>query len=141
MVSSRAFYCNDMAHCFSPLLGQSYEWRVLQDHPLNRLHDCLEPQNVEVQVQIPNDSIAGCPSITRFRSPDGRVLVGAILRVDPGWTHHADAAGLDGRVQVATAPDLWVVFNGIPIRSCPRRQEARCSSRRLEDGFPDWEPL
>jgi hypothetical protein len=31
-------------------------------------------------------------------------------------THHADVVGLDGSVPADVAPDLRVVFNGIPIR-------------------------
>jgi hypothetical protein len=39
------------------------------------------------------------------------------MRTAPGWAHHVDASGFNGRVPTSNAPDLRVVFSGIPIRS------------------------
>jgi hypothetical protein len=38
------------------------------------------------------------------------------MRRCPGGTHHADAAGLDGRVLADAIPNLKVFFGGLPIR-------------------------
>jgi hypothetical protein len=85
--------CDNVACCLNPLLGQGNDWRVWWDHPLDLLHDCLESYCTEVWSYSKN-----CPS----------------------WAHHVDAAGFDGMVPTSTAPNLRVVFNGIPIRSCSR---------------------
>jgi hypothetical protein len=104
----------------------------LRDHALDRLHDGLEPNGVEVRIEIPNDSVASCSCIRRFRSPDGWVYVGTILRWCPDKTHHVDTAGFDSRVPADTAPDLRIVFK-ILISGCSRRGRARCSNRGLKD--------
>jgi hypothetical protein len=65
--------------------------------------------------------LLGGPCIRFFRSSYGWVLVGVVLRIAPGWAHHADAAGFNGRVLTSTALNLRIVFSEIPIRSCSRR--------------------
>jgi hypothetical protein len=82
---------------------------------LDRLHDGLETNNIEVWIEILNDSIAWSPRIRRFRSFDGWVSAGNVSRGCLGRTHHADVAGLNGRVSVDPAPNLRVVFNGVLI--------------------------
>jgi hypothetical protein len=109
------FGCDDLTHRFSPLLGQSHQRRVLRYHTLDRLHDCLEPHGIEVWIEVLNHSMAGCPCIRRFRSSNGWVSAGAILRRHPSRAHHSDAVSLDGKVLGDAAPDLWVVFGGILI--------------------------
>jgi hypothetical protein len=42
------------------------------------------------------------------------------MRIAPGWAHHADAVGFNGRVPTSIASNLRVVFNGIPVRSYSR---------------------
>jgi hypothetical protein len=73
---------------------------------LDRLHDGLESNDVEVQVKISDDSVALHLSIRRFRSPDGWLAARVVLRRWPSRAHHADAAGLNGRVPADVAPDL-----------------------------------
>jgi hypothetical protein len=82
---------------------------------LNWLHDCLEPDGVEVYINILNDYVAWYLCIGRFRSPNGWVSARSILRRCPGGTHHANATGLDGRVPADVVPDLGVVFDEILI--------------------------
>jgi hypothetical protein len=73
-----------------------------------------------------------------LQTPYGQVLAGAVLKIAHGWPDHADVVGFDGRVSESTTPNLRVVFDGIPIMCYSQRRGARCPSRRLEDGFPDW---
>jgi hypothetical protein len=141
MVSSRWCCFDDVARCLNPLLGQSDEWRVLWDHLLNWLHDCLESHCIEVWIEILNHIVARGPCIGCYRSSYGQVLARAVMRITPGWPHHADMVGFDGRVLASIAPDFRIVFNGILIRSCSQWRGARCFSRRLNDGFPDQGPL
>jgi hypothetical protein len=68
-----------------------------------------------------NDSVIGCSCIGHFRSPDDWVSARIVLRRIPDGTHHADAVGLDDRVPADTAPNLRVVFEGIPISGCSQR--------------------
>jgi hypothetical protein len=93
---------------------------------LDRLCDGLEPNGVEVQIEVPNHFVDGCPCIRRFRSPDGWVFAGTVPRMCPRGTHHVDAVGLDGWVPANTAPDLKVVFDGVLI-------SGRCSDEVLLD--------
>jgi hypothetical protein len=87
-------------------------------HALDRLHDNLEPDDVEVRIEVLYHSNAGCPCIGHFRSPDGWVTTGTISRKHPGETHHADAVGLIGMFQetlllisfdssLQWSPDWW----------------------------------
>jgi hypothetical protein len=85
---------------------------------LDRLHDCLESHDIEVRIEVPNNSVVRCPSIGRFRSLDSWVSAGAVLRRRPSGAHHVDAMSLDGRVPGGAAPHLRVVFGGIPIAGC-----------------------
>jgi hypothetical protein len=71
--------------------------------------------------QILNNVAARCPCIRCFRSSYGQVLAGVVLRIAPDWPHHADAVGFDGRVSTSIDPNLRVIFDEIPIRSCSRR--------------------
>jgi hypothetical protein len=68
--------------------------------------------------------LLGGPCVRRFRPSNSWVLAGAILRITPGWAHHVDVTGFDGRVPASTAPNLRVVFEGIPIRCFSRRWRA-----------------
>jgi hypothetical protein len=77
---------------------------------------------------IPNYVAARGPCIGRLRFPYGRVLAGAVLRIAPGWLIHADAVGFDGMVPASIVHNLMVVFNGIPIRSCPKDEELDASA-------------
>jgi hypothetical protein len=97
----------------------------------------LEPNDVEFRVEILDDSVSWRPSIRRFKSPDGWVSAGVVPRWCPGGAHHADAVGFNGRVLADVAPDLWVVFNGVPIIGRSQRGGARGSNRRLEDRYLD----
>jgi hypothetical protein len=87
----------------------------LWDHALDRLHDGLEPSDIEVQIEILNDSITWFPSIEHFRSLDGLVSARAVLRRCPGRTHHADAVSLNDWVPADVARNLRVVFDGVSI--------------------------
>jgi hypothetical protein len=84
MVSGHWCHCNDVACCLNPLLGKGIEWRVWWDHPLNGLHDCLESHGIEVWIQIPYNIAAGGPCVGHFRSSDGWVLAGVVLRISLG---------------------------------------------------------
>jgi hypothetical protein len=50
----------------NPLLSQSNKERGFRCHPLDELHDSLEPNGVDVWIQIPDLFIVGRPSIGRF---------------------------------------------------------------------------
>jgi hypothetical protein len=76
----------------------------------------LKLNDIEVQIQILNKSIAWCLGFERFRSPDGWLSAGAVVRRLPSGTHHADKVSLDDRVSAGIAPNLRVVFNGISIK-------------------------
>jgi hypothetical protein len=76
----------------------------------------LEPHDVEFRIQIPDQNVAGCPSIGRFRYLDSRISVGAVLKGCSCRGHHVDIVVLNSRVPVDTAPDLRVVFDGILIK-------------------------
>jgi hypothetical protein len=82
----------------------------------------MELNDVQVRIEIPDDYVAGCPCIERFRCPYGWVFARTILGRCLGGTHHATAVGIDGRVPADAAPDLKVVFDGIPINGHSRRR-------------------
>jgi hypothetical protein len=105
-VTCRWFCCNDMTHLFAPLLGQSHKWRILWDQALDQLHDSLELNGIEVWVEVPDNFVARCPSVGRFRSPDGWVSVGIVVGRRPAGTHHADAASLNDRITIDVVPNL-----------------------------------
>jgi hypothetical protein len=86
---------------------------------LDRLHDGLEMNTVEVRIKIPNHPVARCPYIRCYRSPDGWVFTRTVTRRCHGETHHADAAGLNIRVLVDIAPEFRVIFDGVPIGGHP----------------------
>jgi hypothetical protein len=73
---------------------------------LDHLHDGLEPNVFEVQIEVPDNSVAGCPCTGRFRSPDGRVSAGTVMGRCSGGTHHVHMADLDSKVPVDVAPIL-----------------------------------
>jgi hypothetical protein len=91
-------YCNDLAHHFSPLLRQSHQWSVLRYQALDWLHDGLEPNNIEVWIEVLNHYVAGCACIGWFRSPDGWVSARTVTGKCSSGTHNADAIGLNGWV-------------------------------------------
>jgi hypothetical protein len=92
-----------------PLLGQSHKWRVLRDQALDRLHDGLDLNSIEVRIDVLKHSIVGCLCIRCFRSLDGWVSIGIVVGRCPIGTHHADTVDLDDRVLVDNAHDLRVV--------------------------------
>jgi hypothetical protein len=85
---------------------------------LDQLHDSLEPNDIKVRIKVLNHSVAGCPCIRHFRSPDGWVPAGTILRRRLGGTHHSNVASLHDRVTGDVALDLKVVFDGVSIGGC-----------------------
>jgi hypothetical protein len=98
--------CNDLAHCFSPMLGQSHQWRDFRDQTLDRLHDGLESNDVEVQIEFPDNFVAGCPCIVHFRSPDGWISAVTVAERCPTVSHHTDMESFDSRILVDATPIL-----------------------------------
>jgi hypothetical protein len=78
---------------------------------LDRLRDGLEPNGVDVQIEVPDHSVAWCPCIGCFGSLDYGVSTGTILGRRPIGTHHVDATSIDDKVPIDASPDLGVVFN------------------------------
>jgi hypothetical protein len=78
---------------------------------LNRLHDSLEPNGVEVWVEVSDHSVAWCPCVSHFRSIDCWVSAGTVAGSHPAGTHHADTASLNGKIPVDVASNLGVVFD------------------------------
>jgi hypothetical protein len=66
MVVGRPFCCYDLIDCLNPLLSQSEKGRAFWGHALDRLHDHLEPYNIEVRVHILNQSVIRRPGVGRF---------------------------------------------------------------------------
>jgi hypothetical protein len=110
-------------------------------HALNRLHDGLDLHNVEIWIQILDQSVARCLGISRFQSPDGGISARAI----PWWCsyqgHHDDEATLFCGVLASATPDLKVIVSEVMIRGRSWCRGAWCSGRWLEDVCPDWELL
>jgi hypothetical protein len=128
MVTSWSFCSYDKIGCLSPLLSQSEEGWAFWGHAVNWFHDGLEPYNVEILIQILDQSIAGCPSIRCFWSPDGGIPNGAIMWRCSGQGHHDDEATLFCGVPTGATNDLRVIIGGILIRGCSRCRGAWCSS-------------
>jgi hypothetical protein len=116
----RRFHCNDLLHCFSTLQGQGNQWRVLRDQALNRLYDSLEPNGVEVRVEVLDHSVVWCSCVRCFRSPYYWVSTGIVAGSCTAGTHHADTASLDSRIPVDVVSNLMVIFIGVLIDRCAR---------------------
>jgi hypothetical protein len=85
---------------------------------LDRLHDGLELNDVEVWIEVSEHSIAWCLCIGPFGSPDCGVFAGTVMGRHPVGTNHADAASLGDRVLVDAAPDCGVIFNRVSTGRC-----------------------
>jgi hypothetical protein len=82
---------------------------------LDCLHDGLELDDVHIQIDVLNHSVIGCLCIGCFGSPDGWVSIGNVPRRRPDGAHYADTMGPDSFIPVDVAPNLRVVFSGVPI--------------------------
>jgi hypothetical protein len=108
---------------------------------LNRFHDGLELHDVQILIQILDQSVAWCPGIRCFRSSDGGIPARAIMRRFLSRGHYDDEATLFYGVPAGATPDLRVIVGGVAIMGCSRCRGARCSNRWLEDVCPDREFL
>jgi hypothetical protein len=95
---------------------------------------------VDVRIQIPNESIARCLGFGRYKSSDGWVPAGAVLRRCSCRGHHVDTTILDWRVQVDAAPNLRVFFGGIPIRRRSEEEELIVPTKGWKMGVPIGSP-
>jgi hypothetical protein len=66
---------------------------------------------VEVWIQILDHSIIGHPGIGRFRSPDGGISAGAVVRRRSSRGHHDDKATLIGGVPTGASLNLRVIID------------------------------
>jgi hypothetical protein len=77
---------------------------------LDGLHDSLEPNGVEVWIKILDHPIIGRPRVERFRSPNGEISAGAVVRWIPVQGHHEDEATLPDGIPAGTYPDLGIII-------------------------------
>jgi hypothetical protein len=82
---------------------------------LKRLHDSLESNGVEIQIEVPDHSVVWCPCVGHFGSPDRWVSTRIVAGSRPAGTHHADSVSLSGRIPIDAAPNLRIAFDGVPI--------------------------
>jgi hypothetical protein len=90
---------------------------------LDQLHYSLELYDVEFQIQIPDQYVAGSLSIGCFRSPNSRVPAGAVMRKCYCGGHHVDAAVLNSWFPAGSVPDHRVVFRESRSGDAPDEEE------------------
>jgi hypothetical protein len=78
---------------------------------LDQLHDGLEPNDVEVWIEVSDHYVAWCPCVGCFRSSDRWVFARTVVRSRSIGTHHANSASLGGKVPVDAASNLEVIFD------------------------------
>jgi hypothetical protein len=119
----------DEVCCLSPLMCQCNKGRTFRCQALDRLHDSLEPHDIEIRIQVLDHSIVGHLGVGCLSSPNGGISTGAVVRWIPDWIHHEDQVTLFGRVPASTYLNLRVVIRWILVRCRCRWGWTWCSNR------------